>query len=70
MAKEMRVYIIDTSRMSDEDLFGNPVYTSDNESFMDMAETFGDVYSLKGFEEAVSLRSMDLSNCYLRFIKI
>lgn len=48
----MRVYIIDTSRMSDEDLFGKPVYTSDNESFMDMAETFGDVYSLKGFEEA------------------
>jgi hypothetical protein len=70
MAKEIRVYVIDTSRMSNEDLFGKSVYTSDNESFMDMAETFGDVYSLKGFEYAVSLRSMDLSNCYLRFIKI
>lgn len=70
MAKELRVYIIDTSRMSDADLYGKPVYTADNESFMDMAETFGAVYSLKGFEDAVSLGTIDLSNCYLKFIKV
>ena len=69
MPKELRVYIIDIDKMGD-DVFKKPVYTADDESFMDMAETFGAVYSLKGFEDEVSLRSVDLSNCYLRFIKV
>lgn len=70
MAKELRVYIIDTDKIPDNKLYTQPVYTADDEDFITLAETYGDVYSLQGFAEAVSLGAMDLSSHFLRFIKV
>jgi hypothetical protein len=70
MAKELRVYIIDTNKIPDNKLYTQPIYTADDEQFITLSEMYGDVYSLKGFEDAVSLGAIDLSSHYLKFIKI
>lgn len=70
MAKELRVYIIDTDKIPDNKLYTQPVYTADDEDFITLAEMYGDVYSMQGFADAISLHSINLNSHYLRFLKV
>ena len=58
--KEMRVYVLDVS------LMGN--YT--DEEFIEKAENYGSVYTLKGFENAFNNEELSTVVDYIRFIEV
>lgn len=58
--KEMRVYVLDVS------LMGN--YT--DEEFIEKAENYGSVYTLKGFERAFNNEELSTIVDYIRFIEV
>lgn len=58
--KEMRVYVLDVS------LMGN--YT--DEEFIEKAENYGSVYTLKGFENAFNNEELSTIVDYIRFIEV
>ena len=58
--KEMRVYVLDMSLMND--------YT--DEEFMEKAENYGSVYTLKGFENAFNSEELNTFVDYIRFIEV
>lgn len=57
--QEIRVYLVD----ADAD---NAELT--DERFMEVAEQEGLVYSLKGFEEAINWKGLDMDIFFIRFL--
>lgn len=64
--KEIRVYVVNL-----DNYFGDAsLLTIHHEEFMSIAEDFGTVYSLKGFEIDVNNDWLSLDNCFIRFIEV
>jgi hypothetical protein len=63
MNKEIRVYVLETSKY-------NQALLWENEMFMRIAEQDGSIYTLEGFQRAFNEEEIDSRYCLIRFIEI
>jgi hypothetical protein len=71
MSKELRVYVLNIDLMSDDELKTQPVFTADDNKFIELCETFGDVYTLKKFQDGINLGQLQsFEDAYVRFIEV
>ena len=59
--KEIRVYVIDSQHIEMPDV--------DDEIFIDLAEMFGNVYCLKGFQDAFNQGLINSETDFIRIIE-
>ena len=60
--KETRVYVVDSQHIE--------IFDMDEEPYIDLCETFGKVYFLKGFQEAFNRDEIDSCTSFIRFIEV
>lgn len=61
----VNVYLIDINQLDEGEV---PTSWDDN-TFVNVAECQGLVYSLEGFQNAFNNDEIDTYNCYIRFVK-
>lgn len=59
--KEIRVYVVDSQHIETADI--------DDETFIDIAEVFGNVYCLKGFQDAFNQGLINSETDFIRIIE-
>lgn len=70
MKKQIRVYLVDLSKISDDQLLSKKLYTCSDEKFMDEAEAQGYVYSLPIFQNLINLGKIsNFNETYIRFVE-
>ena len=70
MKKEIRVYLVDLCKISDDQLLSKKLYTCSDEKFIDEAEAQGYVYSLPIFQNLINLGKIsNFNETYIRFVE-
>ena len=70
MKKEIRVYLVDLSKISEDELLNKKLYTCSDEKFIDEAEAQGYVYSLPIFQNLINLGKIEnFNDTYIRFVE-
>jgi hypothetical protein len=71
MKKEIRVYLVDLCKISDDQLLSKKLHTCSDEKFMDEAEAQGYVYSLPIFQNLINLGKIsNFNETYIRFVEV